>query len=352
MLKGILDFFRNLFSGLFGGGQKTPKTPTPPTSTTPPPVVNKPAEEETTTDSGRNNSSNTETPTTTIPTETNETIDPIVTTPSKEEVTPSEEIQEEPIFDPQDGSEIPPDSTEVVIVEDLEPIIPDPEIVLPEVVVGEDTSTTTPTENKPAHTPRYMWCLDNGHGSKTAGKRSPKLPNGDQLLEYRFNRDIVKRISDRLKIIGVEHYIVVPEIDTDNFLEGRVSRSNKKKSNLPKLFVSVHANAAPAPPGRWCNPSISGIETWYYHNSRRGRKLATVFQNHLIEKTGFKNRFIKSRPSNQFFVLRKTGMTAVLTENGFYNNKAQCIELLKDKVREEIAEAHVAAILEVEKRGL
>lgn len=333
MLKGILDFFRNLFSGLFGGGAKkpAPTTPPPPKEETTPPVTTDPPSP----------------PTTPVDTDT-PVVDP-TDTGSPTDMPVSTENQ---AFDPQDGSDVPPDSIEVAIVTELEPALPDPEITLPEIPVTGTVTPPTATENEPAHQARYMWCLDNGHGSKTAGKRSPKLPDGRQLLEYRFNRDIVKRIAKQLEVIGVKHYIVVPEEDTDNFLQGRVTRANTKQSELPKLFVSVHANAAPAPPGRWCSPSIKGIETWYYHNSRRGKKLASVFQNHLVEKTGFKNRFIKSRPSNQFYVLRKTGMTAILTENGFYNNKEECLELLTDKVRNKIAAAHVAAILEVEKNGL
>mgnify|MGYP000817767973 FL=1 len=32
--------------------------------------------------------------------------------------------------------------------------------------------------------------IDNGHGRATAGKRSPVWPDGKQLFEYEFNRDI------------------------------------------------------------------------------------------------------------------------------------------------------------------
>ncbi|MEL6863872.1 MAG: N-acetylmuramoyl-L-alanine amidase [Bacteroidota bacterium] len=299
------------------------------------------------------------------------------------------DLPEADVTIPQDGSEIRPD-TAVVVVNETEPVIlteeetdagfgDDVEASIDPTAStgtgtqpddfdsagGSSTSTTeppttseapaTPTEvgaAQPKHKARYLWCLDNGHGKKTAGKRSPKLEDGRQLLEYEFNRDIVKRIIEALDEKGVKYFNVVPEVDTDNFLEGRVARANKKESDLPKLFVSVHANAAPALPGKWSNPSISGIETWFFHNNKRGRKLASVFQKYLIEKTGWKNRHVKSRPNKQFYVLRNTSMTAVLTENGFYNNKAECKELLKDEVRQKIADAHVEAIMEVEKKGL
>lgn len=219
------------------------------------------------------------------------------------------------------------------------------------------TTTTTPvtTPPKPAATTpksRYMWCLDNGHGKKTPGKRSPLFDDGKtRFFEYEFNRDIVQRIREALDKQKISYYITVPEVDIDDFLKGRVDRANNYKSDLPKIFVSVHANAAPAANSESWSPA-SGIETWFFHGSKRSQKLASVFQKHLIEKTGFKNRNIKSQPTGQFYVLRNTNMPSVLTENGFYNNKIEAAELMKPEVRQKIADAHVAAILEIEKSGL
>lgn len=197
-----------------------------------------------------------------------------------------------------------------------------------------------------------MWCLDNGHGKKTPGKRSPLFDDGvTRFFEYEFNRDIVKRMQVELDKIGVKYYITVPEVDIDDFLKGRVDRANNLKSDLPKIFVSVHANAAPAPTSEsWA--LAQGIETWFFHGSLRSQKLAGVFQKHLIAKTGFRNRNIKSQPEGQFYVLRNTTMPAALTENGFYNNKEEAAALMKPEVRQKIADAHVAAILEIEKDGL
>jgi len=334
MLKGIIDFFKRLFASF--SGKKTPIPPPTIPRENPRPPVSEPTIDP-------------------VP-DIDPTFPDVDPFPDNDPVSTDPEPEIDPpeiVTTPQDGSDIPPDSTEVVVVTELEPVIVvdgnpinDPVVDVPAI------DPDLPPEVKPSHVQRYLWCIDNGHGSKTAGKRSPVLPDGRQILEYRFNRDIVKRIIIELKKIGVAYYEVVPEVNTDNFLEGRVNRVNQKSSSLPKLFVSVHANAAPAPIGKWCNPTIHGIETWYYHNSRRGKKMASIFQKHLIEKTGFKNRHIKSRPGNQFYVLRKTGMTAVLTENGFYNNKAECLRLLTDKIRQQIAEAHVKAILEIEERGV
>lgn len=311
MLKKFFDAIGNLFSSLFGGKSKPKPTPTP------------------------------------QPTD--------------------------PISDiPQDGSEITPD-TIIIVADETENVIikPDEKDIEfdDDLGVDENVPATLPSENEEeeeeegssggpveAEKPkgRYLWCLDNGHGQFTKGKRSPVFDDGTtQFLEYEFNRDIVKRVSEQLTEHGVAHFTVVPEVEIDDFLQGRVDRANQKESEIPKLFLSIHSNAAPAKSSKdWASDSIKGIETWYFHNSTKGRKVASIFQKHLIDQTGMNNRHLKSRPESQFFVLRKTRMTAVLTENGFYNNKAEAAQLMTTEMRQKIADAHVVAILEIEKNGI
>ncbi|RMF28527.1 MAG: N-acetylmuramoyl-L-alanine amidase, partial [Bacteroidetes bacterium] len=201
----------------------------------------------------------------------------------------------------------------------------------------------------PTHRPRYMWCLDNGHGALQAGKRSPIFDDGvTQFVEYEFNRDIVVRIARKLDELGVKYFEVVPDVEeVGSFLKGRVDRANNLQSDLPKIFVSVHANATG---DEWSEPT--GIETWHHHNSAKGRKIAAVFQKHLVAATGWKNRHLKTTREKGLYVLEKTNMPAILTENGFFSNKQQARDLMKDEIRQKIADAHVAAILEIEKNGL
>lgn len=221
---------------------------------------------------------------------------------------------------------------------------------------SDDTSvpSTPPT---PTHKQRYLWCLDNGHGKLQAGKRSPIWEESDggkmQFFEYEFNRDVVERIIKQLKKNGVAYFDVVPDyLKVGSFLEERVDRANKERSDLPKLFVSVHANAGPAAEGKWVASSIKGVETWFAHNSTKGKKMAAIFQKHILAKTGLKDRSLKSTKEKNLYVLSKTIMPAVLTENGFYNNKEEVKELMKDSVRQKVADAHVNAIMEIEKNGL
>lgn len=262
-------------------------------------------------------------------------------------------------LEPQDGGDIPQDTVvttdtnleEVVVISEPEetppveippinkPTEPAP-IPEPEPVPKPEPKPTQPKQ-------RYLWCLDNGHGKLTAGKRSPKLREGKRFFEYEFNRIIVKGIIKELKKHNILHYNVVPEVSVDNFLKGRVLRANNISSDVPKIFLSVHSNAGP---GTWT--SATGLETWFHHSSTTGRKLAAVFQQQLVNALGWTNRGIKSQPTKQFYVLRRTNMPAILTENGFYNNRKEVYKLLDKEIQKKIIKAHVDAILFFEKHGI
>lgn len=263
-------------------------------------------------------------------------------------------------LEPQDGGDMPED-TIVTVNTNLEEVVVLPEEVEPPPPEIPSTNTPTPEpviepipEPDPKPEPvvatprhRFLWCLDNGHGKLTAGKRSPKLKDDTRFFEYQFNRIIVKGIIKELKKHGVKYYNVVPEVSVDNFLKGRVLRANNVPSSIPKIFLSIHANAGP---GTWT--TAKGLETWYFHSSRTGRKLAAVFQQQLVNELGWTNRGIKSKTTQQFYVLRRTNMPAVLTENGFYNNRKEVYSLLDKEIQKKIIKAHVDAILFFEKHGI
>lgn len=325
MLRKLFESLGNFLSSVFGGGKKTAsKTSKPPV---PKPPINKPD------------------------------VD-----------------LEDPI---QDAQEVPVDTVVVTKVEDVEIIEPIEEVEdFEEDPFEEDTPPIdeTPTEESttelpplsedptntnpppppppPKHKQRYLWCLDNGHGKKQAGKRSKVFDDGvTQFIEYEFNRDVVERIIKQLEGKGVAFFDIVPDVDeVGSFLKGRVDRANKKRSELKKIYVSVHSNAGGVGPDGW--GTAHGLETWHHHNSRKGKKIAAIFQQKLVDKLGWRNRHLKSTAIKGLYVLKETDMPAVLTENGFFTHKTQAAELMKDSVRQKIADAHVAAIMEIEENGL
>jgi len=224
---------------------------------------------------------------------------------------------------------------------------------------------------------RYTWLLDPGHGGiidgvyQTAGKRSPAFPNGEVLYEGEFNRDIVRKILNLcagLKDDGTAYkrgghplwhpreVVTIDAIDIVDSLEDvslrkRVAKANtlhKEKKNC--IYVSVHANAFGN--GRDFN-SAKGVCTFHHYKSTTGKRLAESLQGHLGDLTPLRDRGVRSNDSwANFYVLRKTHMPAVLSENGFMTNFDDATALLDPIVRSQIAWAHYAMIQEIEENGL
>lgn len=87
--------------------------------------------------------------------------------------------------------------------------------------------------------------IDNGHGRATAGKRSPVWPDGKQLFEYEFNRDIARRMHEALTARGTDSVPVVPEID-DIPLAERTRRVNEIAAQVgPEIVCSSRFMSTP-----------------------------------------------------------------------------------------------------------
>ena len=204
---------------------------------------------------------------------------------------------------------------------------------------------------------KYFPIIDNGHGKLTKGKRSHILSDGRQLLEWEFNLDVVVRLTDILHDEGIHYGLsnLHPELK-DNWLEGRTNKANElvniaKAAGVKPYFISIHANAGPVNRGGWT--SANGIETWHYKGSETGKHLAEVFQRHLVNETGLRDRGLKFTDDKRkaFYVLKKTSCPAILTENGFFNNRTEVEKLLNPDFVQDVAQAHFCAIMEIEQNG-
>lgn len=86
-----------------------------------------------------------------------------------------------------------------------------------------------------------MFCVavDDGHGMKTAGKRTPLFPDGSYMPENAYNRAVASYLMDALKRCGFRVLAVAPG-DEDTSLQTRVKRANDAKADA---YISIHANA-------------------------------------------------------------------------------------------------------------
>lgn len=184
--------------------------------------------------------------------------------------------------------------------------------------------------------------LDDGHGMKTSGKRSPIFPSGSGLKsetgnfmhENEFNRAVVKYLKEELENNGFKTLLVAPT-DEDTSLRERTNLANSKKADI---YISVHANAVT---GKWGTPK--GVETFHHPKSSNGKKLANLVHKYLVRGTKQADRGVKT---GDLHVLRETHMPAILVECGFMDNLEEAKLLLSDSFRRECAKEIAQGVCE------
>lgn len=189
--------------------------------------------------------------------------------------------------------------------------------------------------------------LDNGHGDNTPGKRSPDW----SLLEWKYTRQIVKKIHKKLSDKGYDVRILVPE-DHDIDLNTRCKRVNAIVSEYGRdnvLLISVHCNAM-GNGDTWMK-----ARGWQVHTYTKPSKESIEMANALFDEA--KELGLKMRqPSpdqkywpNEFWILKRSNCPAVLTENLFQDNKQDVDFLLSEVGKNTIVNLHVNAIMKLVK---
>lgn len=181
--------------------------------------------------------------------------------------------------------------------------------------------------------------IDNGHGRETPGKRSPD----GRLLEWRWTRDVAIQLKAELEKRGIKATLLVPE-DTDVPLATRVARANAiDRLCSDSILVSIHVNASPGK--GWSE--ASGFSAWICDNaSKRSERLASLLQSLAKEMGLGGNRWVPPEGffRSNFYIVKRTSMPAVLTENLFQTNQKEVDYLLSDEGKKRLVALHVKAI--------
>lgn len=188
--------------------------------------------------------------------------------------------------------------------------------------------------------------IDNGHGSDTAGKRSPD----GRFLEYRLNRTIATRLVADLIDRGHDAQLLVPE-ENDIPLQERCHRVNAICQALGKnnvLLISIHANAY-GNGTEWTTPSGWSVYT------TKGQTQSNALAEQLAKAAAKNLPQMKLRTDHSdgdadyeenFYILRHTLCPAVLTENGFYTNTHDLAILESRTGQRSIIDLHIEGITE------
>ena len=184
-----------------------------------------------------------------------------------------------------------------------------------------------------------------GHGWNTSGKCSPDK----SLMEWKYNREICKRLRDIFKEYGWDSRLVVFE-DFDISLSERAKRINNicdayGSNNV--LVIDVHVNAA-GDGSKWENGT--GWECWTTVGQTNSDKLAEELYNAAkvyLPNTKMRTDRIDGDMDKEknFTVIYKANCPAVLTENLFMDNKKECEYLLSEEGKQAIVNLHVDGIL-------
>lgn len=185
--------------------------------------------------------------------------------------------------------------------------------------------------------------LDNGHGKETPGKCSPKWKDGTQLFEWEFARDVVRHIEGKLRALGFDVRVIVPEM-TDVTLGERVRRTNaicKEKGAGNCLFVSIHANGGGG----------TGWEAFTTPGKTKSDDFATVLYEEAEKMWGKEWRIRKDGTDGDpdkeanFYVIKGANCPAVLVENFFMDTERDCRYIMSQEGRDACAEVVKNAIV-------
>ena len=172
-------------------------------------------------------------------------------------------------------------------------------------------------------TSKIKVAVDAGHGSNTAGKRTP-----DDYREHWINVNVAYMLAAALKKNGFE---VVPigwndinaKDDTDVAL---TTRQKTIKAAGCDYSISCHANAVGSG-----GSAASGVETLIHSNTAYqgdSRRLAEKVQARLVQGTPQKNRGVKTQTLAMCNCNAMGTRASILCEIGFMTNKEEA-ELMK-----------------------
>lgn len=178
--------------------------------------------------------------------------------------------------------------------------------------------------------------IEGGHDISTRGKETPYIVElGRRIKENEFNDGVIGFLKEELERCGFEVLDVSPERGTDTPLRVRTDRANEFGADI---YISIHFNAFD---GSFGGANPEGHSIHIYPNSEKGRELAEKIYKHLVKGTEQKHRGIIE---SNFHVLRESEMPAILSENGFMDNKREAMLMLNVDFQKEVAVEHCKGI--------
>jgi N-acetylmuramoyl-L-alanine amidase len=167
--------------------------------------------------------------------------------------------------------------------------------------------------------------IDPGHGGNDPGAVGNGLKEKDLTLK------IAKKIKPKLTNYENVQVKLSRENDTYLTLSERAKMANDWGADI---FISIHINAGGG----------IGFESYIYNGSVSSSTIAyqNIIHEEIVKATGWNDR---GKKRENYAVLRKTKMPALLTENGFIDNKTDANKLKQNAFIDKIAQGHVNGLV-------
>jgi N-acetylmuramoyl-L-alanine amidase len=182
--------------------------------------------------------------------------------------------------------------------------------------------------------------IDAGHGGIDPGKIGV---NG--ALEKDINLAIALKLERNLKESGIN--VVMTRTDDNGLYEendtNKKVRDMKKRLEIieganPIIAVSIHQNS-------YTEPSVSGVQVFYYKDSVRSKEAATIMQKQLI-KTLKPEKQREAKENGSYYLLKKTSVPIMIVECAFMSNPTEAELLVQEDYQERVAWAVYMGIVE------
>lgn len=185
----------------------------------------------------------------------------------------------------------------------------------------------------------YNIALDAGHCLSTPGKRCLKSLDPNETREWVLN----DRVADKVEMLleGYTGYNLIRVDDT--FGKKDISTSSRAKaanSFDAAIYISLHYNAGIK------GGTGGGIVVYIAKNaSKSSAELQKEVYEELIAATGLKGNRSNPTPKNNYTVLTKTKMPAILCELGFMDSRTDVPRILTEEYADQCAAAIVKVLV-------
>lgn len=210
----------------------------------------------------------------------------------------------------------------------------------------------------------YYYLLDSGHGyrDESCGHKAVIEDDGRCFHEWIFNWEVRRHLANMLDSSGIKYIFVNSNVNSDMPIQLRAKKANNIKTAIPKVYISIHANASNMEKKGWedvegfevFSPETKYIIKGSYKNKKAfsdsiatwlTQELMEIFPEHKFRTSGG-NLFKEA----SYTVISKTKCYSILSENEFFTNPKMRNKMRKLEFQKKVAKAHYNLILRLEKK--